>query len=176
MLSYDLVLKVMSRPMYVMQVFPVVEFPLVFDIHDKSSCPLRFKCNLAMNQAQLLAGEPVQDICNNRYMTPSQVTKNVCVNNSSKSRVTGMGEMSLHLSCHDASPDMEHDLPKPCIRSCHLTGLRSNFQIDLLGSKCIGETGVSLAGFSLKWHKFGMIKNINICLLSFNSPIPRLSK
>ena len=40
----------------------------------------------------------------------------------------------------------------------------------------VGETGVSWAGFCLKWHKFGMIKNINICLLSFNSPILRLSK
>ena len=48
-----------------------------------------------------------------------------------------MGEMSLYLSCHDASPDMGHDLPESFIRPCHLTGLRSNFQIDLLGSKCI---------------------------------------
>ena len=38
---------------------------------------------------------------------------------------------------------MKHDLPGPFIRSCYLTGLRSNFQIDLLGSKCIGENGVT---------------------------------
>ena len=48
-----------------------------------------------------------------------------------------MGETALYLSCHDASPDMEHVLPESFIRSCHLTGLRSNFQTDLLGSKCI---------------------------------------
>ena len=32
---------------------------------------------------------------------------------------------------------MEHDLPGSFIRSCHLTRLRSNFQVDLLVSKCI---------------------------------------
>ena len=40
----------------------------------------------------------------------------------------------------------------------------------------IGETGASWASFCLRWHKFGMLKNINICLLSLNSPILRLSK
>ena len=32
-------------------------------------------------------------------------------------------------------------------------------------SSQIGETGSSWAGFCVRWHKFGMIKNINICLL-----------
>ena len=48
-----------------------------------------------------------------------------------------MGEMSLHLPCHDASPDMEYDLTGPFIRSCYLTGLRPNFQINVWGSEYI---------------------------------------
>ena len=49
-------------------------------------------------------------------------------------------------------------------------------QSKMIGNMLVGETEVSWAGFCLKWHKFGMIKNINICLLSFNSPILRVSK
>ena len=59
----------------------------------------------------------------------------------------------------------------------YFPGQRSLPSLNARGSpSVIGETGASWAGFCLRWHKFGMIKNINICLLSLNSPILRLSK
>ena len=33
-------------------------FHFIFDIHDRCSYPWRFKCKPAMNQVQLLAGDP----------------------------------------------------------------------------------------------------------------------
>ena len=51
--AYDLVLKVMSRPINAN--VPCCESSLLFHINDKFGCPWRFKCNSATNQVQLLA-------------------------------------------------------------------------------------------------------------------------
>ena len=55
--------------------------------------------------------------------------KNIYVNNSSQKRGRTVDEVSLCLSCQDASTDLEYDLPGSFIRSGHLTW---SIQIDLL--------------------------------------------
>ena len=47
--------------------------------------------------------------------------ENVYVNNSKQNSVRAKGEVSLRLSCHGASTDMQYDVPGSFIRSCHLT-------------------------------------------------------
>ena len=63
--------------------------------------------------------------------------ENIYVNNSSQNRGRAVAEVSLCLSRQDASNDMQYDLPGSFIRSGHLTDLRSNFQIELSGSRCL---------------------------------------
>ena len=53
--------------------------------------------------------------------------ENAYVNNSPHKRVGDVCEVSLSLSCHDASNDMQHDLPRSW----------PNFQTDLSGTICI---------------------------------------
>ena len=76
-----------------------------------------------MNQVQLLAGDS-QTGHHNDLITGHE---NVYVNNSSHKRVRGLCEVSLSLSYHGASNDMQHDLPRSW----------PNLQIDLSGPKCI---------------------------------------
>ena len=46
--------------------------------------------------------------------------ENAYVNNSSQNRARAVDEVSLRLSYHDASTDMQHNLPGSFIRSGHL--------------------------------------------------------
>ena len=75
-----------------------------------------------------------------------------------------MGEMSSH----DTSPGMEHDLPESFIRLCHLTGLKSNFQMDLLGSKCmpmfmhLGARNTMVFRFSTFLSSKAIYKNVDL--------------
>ena len=80
-----------------------------------------------MNQVQPLNGEFHTGHMTLSCMTSSQVTKNICVNNSSQNRDRAVGDVPLCLSRQDASNDIQYDLPGSFIRSGHLTWPKVKF-------------------------------------------------
>ena len=106
-LSYDLVIKVMSRPNN--ENVPCYGFcHLSFDVDDISNYPWRFKWTSAMNRVKRLAGDPRTGHITPSHMTSSYVTKKY-VNNSSQNRVRDVGDVSLCSSCQAASTDLQHN-------------------------------------------------------------------
>ena len=107
-------------------------FQLFFDIHDKSCYQWRFKCNSEINQVQLLAGHPITG-----HMTSSQVTK---IFTSITPHRIGLQPWEM---CHCVCLVKTHRMMCNMIYLGHSSGqviwpdLRSNFQIDLSGSRCI---------------------------------------
>ena len=106
-LSYDLVIKIMSRPNS--ENVPCYGFcHLSFDVDDISNYPWRFKSTSAMNRVKRLAGDPVQVILRHHIWHYHASQKNY-VNNSSQNRVRDVGDASLCSSCHAASTDLQHN-------------------------------------------------------------------
>ena len=109
-------------------------FYFFFDIHDKSSYLWRFKCNLAMNQAQLLAGDPRRGHMTS-CMASSHVMKTI------PSITLHRIELETWARCHRVCPVMTHWLICNMIHLVHLSGqiiwpdLGSNFHIDLFWVK-----------------------------------------
>ena len=93
--------------------------PRVFNIHDTSNSQLPFQGNSAMDQAQLLSGD-----LHTAHMTSSYITtsrhENVCINNSWQNKARAVCETTLHLSFHDATGNMQHDLSGSYIGWGHL--------------------------------------------------------
>ena len=77
-LSYDLVIKIMSRPNS--ENVPCYGFcHLSFDVDDISNYPWRFKWTSAMNRVKRLAGDPRTGHITPSHMTSSYVTKNTSI-------------------------------------------------------------------------------------------------
>ena len=80
----------------------------LFYIHDDSTMMMnswQFKCNYAMNQVELPAGDLRKGRMTPSHMTSSQVTKTTLINVDKIKNVRATCEMSLRLSCHAASTD-----------------------------------------------------------------------
>ena len=90
----------------------------------------------AMNQVQLLNGDPIQVIWRHNVWRHRRSRKHY-VNNFSQNRARAVGELLSCLSRQDASTDMQYDLLGHLSGQVIWPGLRSNFQLDLSESKCI---------------------------------------
>ena len=106
-------------------------FFLFFDTHDKTSYPWRFKCNSAMDQVQLLAGDPRTGHMTSSYITTWQATKTLT--SITPDRI----ELEPCARCHCVCLVTTHRLIWTMTylghSSCQVvwTDLRPNFQIDL---------------------------------------------
>ena len=82
--------------------------------------------NRSLNQVQLLAGDTRTVHMTSSYMISSQFTKTFTPINLDRIEFEP-GARCHCVSCHDAAADMLHELPRPFIRSGHLTKPQANF-------------------------------------------------
>ena len=76
-----------------------------------------------MNRVQLLAGDRTGHMMSS-CVTTSQITKILTSIIPHRIELESWGDVSLHLSCYDASSDMQYvlyELPGSFIKSGHLT-------------------------------------------------------